>query len=54
MCIRDRINVSVLTATERRKGGKKTLNPDAEAKLSPIKAAIIVASTPMIIPRYGD
>jgi hypothetical protein len=39
---------------ERRNGGKNTLKPDADARLRPIKAAIIVVSTPIIMLRYRD
>jgi hypothetical protein len=41
-------------AMERRNGGKNTLKPDADARLRPIKAAIIVVSTPIIMLRYRD
>ena len=41
--------VSVLTANDKINGGKKTRNPDAEAKLSPTKAATIVVSIPMVM-----
>ena len=63
MCIRDRLSnaansvpdkskltkVSVLTANDKMNGGKKTLKPEADARLRPIKAASIVVSIPMIV-----